>query len=656
MLDIQTFTNKDLSHGWRPGLTAGGNALFKALGHPLAAPKWPALNARLKRRGRIALYDPDGIAAAVQSYYDLTGLRLAGYFVQRLEDAGRLAFGQHTAQTINELRPEKCDAIFALVFDSAARLAPLAHLFGKTPVVSLDALRLGDDWLSNPRHYLDPLNFATNFAFFRNDEAARLHTRISSVNYWSARGGKNVSLFCCLFDARGKTLAQWVEPLPAANGLFQLDSRAIAKKFQLPTFCGSLFLHVRGAAGHDVVKYALDCYGAPAHLSCNHDANAWPADFYAGMPAGDAEETLLLYVQNSHPITIPPHAIGFGRIGRSERVRYAKPIPPFATQPINVTQLLPAARYPDQIEIDAGRYFVRPRYEVVRNRTRSANAPAHRRIAHANVERTDLRPDTALPKLHKALGRGYIMPLPVLPLARFATHMLPTPMACAQKNLPLRADLFAPDGTLCAQKFLGKIPRARSTCLKLDDWLKDEKIALPQKYGHVEFVYDFRKGGEGDGWMHVLARFEQRKSEHRAETIFGAHIFNIPFIYKDEPQSYVGRPPGLSTRLFLRLAAPDSGLTSLCHLIYPASRPWHARSDTMLMLHDEQGACVAQKRLRIPCQGSRFFVAEEIFAAQLKGARTPHYLLVRDTTCRLFGFHGLAQGDASFCLDHMFGF
>ena len=136
-----------------------------------------------------------------------------------------------------------------------------------------------------------------------------------------------------------------------------------------------------------------DCYGAPAHLSCNHDANAWPADFYAGMPAGDEEETLLLYVQNSHPIPIPPHAIGFGRIGRAERVAYPKAIPPFATCPINVTKLLPAARYPDQIEIDAGRYFVRPRYEVVRNRTRRTNAPPHRRIAHANVERTDLRPD-----------------------------------------------------------------------------------------------------------------------------------------------------------------------------------------------------------------------------------------------------------------------
>jgi hypothetical protein len=32
------------------------------------------------------------------------------------------------------------------------------------------------------------------------------------------------------------------------------------------------------------------------------------------------------------------------------------------------------------------------------------------------------------------------------------------------------------------------------------------------------------------------------------------------------------------------------------------------------------------------------------------------YVLVRDTTCRLFGYHGLVHGDRAFSLDHMFGF
>jgi hypothetical protein len=32
------------------------------------------------------------------------------------------------------------------------------------------------------------------------------------------------------------------------------------------------------------------------------------------------------------------------------------------------------------------------------------------------------------------------------------------------------------------------------------------------------------------------------------------------------------------------------------------------------------------------------------------------YVLVRDVTCRLFGYHGLLGEGGAFCLDHMFGF
>ena len=30
--------------------------------------------------------------------------------------------------------------------------------------------------------------------------------------------------------------------------------------------------------------------------------------------------------------------------------------------------------------------------------------------------------------------------------------------------------------------------------------------------------------------------------------------------------------------------------------------------------------------------------------------------MIRDTTCRLFGYHGLLAGNGAFSLDHMFGF
>ena len=32
------------------------------------------------------------------------------------------------------------------------------------------------------------------------------------------------------------------------------------------------------------------------------------------------------------------------------------------------------------------------------------------------------------------------------------------------------------------------------------------------------------------------------------------------------------------------------------------------------------------------------------------------YIIIRDTTCRLFGYHGLINGSGAFSLDHMFGF
>jgi hypothetical protein len=133
--------------------------------------------------------------------------------------------------------------------------------------------------------------------------------------------------------------------------------------------------------------------------------------------------------------------------------------------------------------------------------------------------------------------------------------------------------------------------------------------------------------------------------------------------YKNEPQSYTSRPPGLSTRLFLRLGNQmgntplEAPLETMCHLIYPASTPWHAMSETDIGLHDGTGAEVATTRLEIPCGGSRFWRYAEIFdeAARAKAGDGAH-IIIRDTTCRLFGYHGLIHEDGGFSFDHMFGF
>ena len=43
------------------------------------------------------------------------------------------------------------------------------------------------------------------------------------------------------------------------------------------------------------------------------------------------------------------------------------------------------------------------------------------------------------------------------------------------------------------------------------------------------------------------------------------------------------------------------------------------------------------------------------FYGTLRSIR-PGWAAIRDTTCRLFGYHGLMNGDSAFSLDHMFGF
>ena len=134
----------------------------------------------------------------------------------------------------------------------------------------------------------------------------------------------------------------------------------------------------------------------------------------------------------------------------------------------------------------------------------------------------------------------------------------------------------------------------------------------------MELVYDFAEGGEADGWLHGLFRYRERNSGHAAETSFGAHIFNTVLTYRNEPQSYNGTAPGLSTRLFLRLGpVPDD---TMCHLIYPASTPWYETSDTCLLLHDGEGAEVAAQTVNIPCGGHHWLYHDVFDAADRRRA------------------------------------
>ncbi len=632
MLDIRTFDARQ-----------GGNVLYKALSHPLAAEAIAALYGRLAEAGPVVVVDPEDVIEALLALYP-DAPALHGLYVQDAMAIGQTRAGFVT-RSLTELPASGARSVLVAAFDAQRLVDRIRHLVpAGAAVFTLDAARLPAGLLTNPRRYLDRLNFATNFCFFR--DADGLSTRLVTANYWAGYGAGKVWLWLRLFGAGGEVLATWEENLPDGEGGVAIDSAAVRERFGLPAFTGQLFVHAIGVAGHDVVKYALDTFGAgnDASLSCTHDANAWPSDRYAGLPAPGRGEQVVLWVQNSHAAPIPAGAVQLDRMGAEQPVAFSQAVPGFATVALDVAELLPGVVWPAQIEVRAGRHVVRPRYEVVRE--------GRTRIAHVNVERADLVPDPNIPALPAPLGRGYLLPLPVLPRARFRTLIQPTPMATTQDTLPLRLDVFDPQGGRVAQHFLGCLQRDHDLAVDLDDLLPADAL---NDGGHADLVYDFRAGGSADGWLHALVRAEHRESGHAADSSFGAHIFNVPVTYRDEPQSYAGPPPGLSTRLFLKLG--EAGRHSFALLIYPASGAWHAESDTALVLHDGAGRPVAERRMAIALSGSALVQPHLLFGEALLAQAGPRgHVLVRDTTCRLFGYHGLMGEGGRFSLDHMFGF
>ena len=627
MLDIQTFDAR-----------AGGNVLYKAFAHPVAAEAIQRLAAKLREAGPLAVYDPDGVSDALFALHPAMP-KAAESYVHDVQQIGEARAGV-PARPLTDLPHSECATLLIAAFDAGRVLARIEHMrpHGMT-VATLDEARLPAEMLSNPKRYLDRVNFATNYAFFR--DRGGLHTRLVTANYWAGYGAGPVRLWLRLFDGAGKVLKDWEQAVPLGDAGIAIDSAEVRARFGLPEFAGQLFIHAIGAAGHDVVKYALDTYGTgeQASLSVTHDANAWPADRYAGMPAPRADERVVLWLQNSHAAPIPAGAVLLDRMGAETPVPLPQAVGPYASLELDVTDVLPGLQWPAQIEVRAGRHVVRPRYEVTR--------AGRTRIAHLNVERAGLLPDPGIPSLHNLLGRGYLLPFPILPRERFRSVVLPTPMAERQTTLPVRIDVFDAAGRLIADRFLGCLPRNHDLALDLAEFDVDE--------GHADLVYDFRDGGEADGWLHALLRYEDRASGHAAESSFGAHIYNTAMTYRDEPQSYSGPPPGLSTRLFLKLG--DAGRHSYAALIYAASAAWHPWSTTALLLHDSDGRVIAEEPLRIACSGSAMVWPHLVFGSALLSQAGPRgYVLIRDATCRLFGYHGLMDDAGGFSLDHMFGF
>src|SRR6185503_3231527 len=119
---------------------------------------------------------------------------------------------------------------------------------------------------------------------------------------------------------------------------------------------------------------------------------------------------------------------------------------------------LPNVRWPQQIEVRAGRHCVRPRYEIARRNGR-------RHIAHVNVERIDLKPDPRIAELGNLMGKGYLLPAPILPPDRWRSIALPTQMATCQTALPIAGIVIDGSGREVARHAFGNLPRDHAVML-----------------------------------------------------------------------------------------------------------------------------------------------------------------------------------------------
>ena len=133
----------------------------------------------------------------------------------------------HLARPLTELPQSDARTVLIAAFDAGRIASRIAHLLPKSAeLVSLDKVKLPDALLTNRARYLDKLNFATNFAFFR--DANGLSTRLVSANYWSGYGGGGIRLWLRLFDETGNALATWEQEVGSGPCGFSVETAVCA--------------------------------------------------------------------------------------------------------------------------------------------------------------------------------------------------------------------------------------------------------------------------------------------------------------------------------------------------------------------------------------------------------------------------------------------
>ena len=258
-------------------------------------------------------------------------------------------------------------------------------------------------------------------------------------------------------------------------------------------------------------------------------------------PRRATDERVVLWLQNSHAAPIPPGAVALDRMGAEQPVALTEPVAAVRQLALDVATLLPDA-------------------------------------ALAGADRAARRPPRGPPALRGDPRRAH----PHRPCQRGARRPAARPRASAR--LPARARPRLPAAVPGAAARSASAPscsrrrwrrrrptcRCGSTCSTRDGPQGGGALPRPpdarsRPGGRPRRSPSVRRGARRAGLRLPRRRraptagctrcsaTRTAQSGHVAESSFGAHIFNTLMTYRDEPQSYSGPPPGLSTRLFLKL-------------------------------------------------------------------------------------------------------
>ena len=599
-----------------------------------------ALLARLGAAARSRFMIRSGAIEAFDAIFGLDRIAIAGAYVQQIARIGTGILGR-PALPVTELARSHARTILIAAFDAGRILAQMQpYLPADAEVLSLDALRIPEDRLTNRRAYLDPLNFATNFVFFR--DANGLHTRLMTANYWSGYGAGAVTCWMTLFAGDGACWPNGARALRLRRARSFSTAETYAERFRLagilPGSCSSTSSGRPGTTSSNTLSIrSRRRRDGPAPLSCTHDANAWPRTDMPACRRRLPAKTSCCGSRTAIRSRFPPRSIGLNRMGEERVVPIGEPIAPFATRAVDVSRTA-AGR-----SLGRGRSSCAPASTWCARATKlSSGVAAGSRTSMSNA--ADLRPDPRASEARQPCSARDICCRP-----RCCRALCGKPWCCRRRwrcvraELPIAALVYDPDGKRGRAAILWAAaarPCDRARSRRGRRHRGAARRLWPYRAG-LRLLCRRRRPTAGCMRCSAIATGD---SGHAAETSFGAHVFNTILTYRDEPQSYTGPPAGVvdpavpaARRGWLRHAVPPD--LSRIAALAPGERRRTSSSTTAT------GAKSRGRAWRFPVRDRGCGTITQLFDAATRARARARRLCHRSATptCRLFGYHGLLR-------------